>query len=101
MDKMFSSEEEVLILDLAELFKVFGDGTRVKILYALSKKGEICVNDLCESLGISQPAVSHHLRILKQAKLVRYSRNGKNLLYSLDDDHVFQIISQGMEHLEE
>ena len=92
--------EEELLYDLAELFKVFGDSTRIKILYALSER-ELCVCDISELLGVSQTAISHQLRVLKGAKLVKYRREGKNVFYSLDDDHVRSIINQGMEHVEE
>jgi ArsR family transcriptional regulator len=91
--------DEVLY-DLAELFKVFGDSTRVKILYALFEK-ELCVQEISDLLSLSQSSVSHQLRILKDAKLVRFRREGKSMYYSLDDDHVREIISMGMEHVEE
>ena len=89
-----------ILYDLAELFKVFGDSTRVKILYALFEQ-ELCVQDIADLLGLSQSSVSHQLRILKDAKLVRFRREGKSVFYSLDDDHVRSIISMGMEHVEE
>ena len=83
---------------LADLFRVFGDSTRVRILYALFES-ELCVCDLAQLLGLTQSAVSHQLRILKDAKLVRFRRDGKSIIYALDDDHVRLIISMGMEHL--
>ncbi|MDD3278683.1 MAG: metalloregulator ArsR/SmtB family transcription factor [Lachnospiraceae bacterium] len=92
-------DDEVLY-DLAELFKVFGDSTRIKILYALSE-GELCVGDIAQILNLSQSSVSHQLRILKNSKLVRFRRDGKIIFYSLDDDHVRNIINMGMEHVEE
>ena len=92
--------QEDELYDLAELFKVFGDSTRIKILYALSER-ELCVCDISELIGVSQTAISHQLRVLKGAKLVKYRREGKNVFYSLDDDHVRSIINQGMEHVEE
>lgn len=92
--------EDEYLYDLAELFKVFGDSTRIKILYALVES-ELCVGDLAEILGLNQSAVSHQLRILKDAKLVRYRREGKSIIYALDDDHVRTILSMGMEHVEE
>ncbi len=92
--------EDEILYDLAELFKVFGDSTRIKILYALSER-ELCVCDISELIGVSQTAISHQLRVLKGAKLVKYRREGKNVFYSLDDDHVRSIINQGMEHVEE
>lgn len=88
------------LYDLAELFKVFGDSTRIKILYALFES-ELCVGDMAQLLRLSQSAVSHQLKILKDAKLVRFRREGKNIFYMLDDDHVRNILSLGMEHVEE
>lgn len=90
-------EDEVLY-DLAELFKIFGDSTRIKILYALFE-AEMCVCDIAALLNVSQSAVSHQLRVLKQSKLVKYRREGKTIYYSLDDDHVNQIILMGIQHL--
>ena len=78
----------------------FGDTTRIKILYALLES-ELCVGDIAQILGLSQSAVSHQLRILKDSKLVKFRRNGKIIFYSLDDDHVRNMISMGMEHVEE
>ena len=92
--------DDEILYDLAELFKVFGDSTRFKILYALSER-ELCVCDISELIGVSQTAISHQLRVLKGAKLVKYRREGKNVFYALDDDHVRSIINQGMEHVEE
>ena len=91
-------EEE--LYDLAELFKVFGDTTRIRILYVLFES-EMCVCDIAELLSMTQSAISHQLRILKQARLVRSRRDGKTVYYSLDDDHVRTVIGQGMEHIEE
>ncbi len=90
--------EEELLYDLAELFKVFGDSTRIKILWALYES-ELCVCDLAFLLNMTQSAISHQLRLLKQAKLVKNRRDGKNVFYSLDDDHVKQIIDQGLVHI--
>lgn len=89
-----------ILYDLAELFKVFGDSTRIKILYALFES-ELCVCDIAQLLGLTQTAVSHQLRVLKTNKLVRFRKEGKNVFYSLSDDHVRRIINQGMEHVEE
>ena len=86
--------------DLADFFKIFGDGTRVRILLALDA-GEMCVCDIAQLLGMSQSAISHQLRALKQAKLVRYRREGKQVFYSLADGHVRTILGQGMEHVGE
>ena len=85
---------------LSELFKVFGDPTRVKILYVLLES-ELCVCDIAQLLGLTQTAVSHQLRALKQSKLVKYRREGKTVFYSLADGHVRTIIDQGMEHVAE
>jgi ArsR family transcriptional regulator len=91
---------EELLYDLAELFKIFGDSTRVKILYALLE-AEMCVCDIASLLCMTQSAISHQLRMLKQTKLVKSRRAGKTVFYSLADDHVRTILSMGMEHLEE
>lgn len=92
--------EEEELYDLAELFKVFGDSTRIRILFVLFE-AEVCVCDLAEALHMTQSAVSHQLKILKQAKLVNSRREGKSVFYSLADDHVRTIIGQGLEHIEE
>ena len=92
--------DDEFLYDLAELFKVFGDSTRIKVLYALFES-ELCVGDIAQILNISQSAVSHQLRTLKQSKLVKFRREGKNIFYSLADDHVRSIINQGIEHVEE
>lgn len=95
-----SLPEDEVLYDLAELFKLFGDSTRIKILYALLKS-ELCVCDIAKLLGLTQSAISHQLRVLKGGKLVKFRRDGKTLYYSLADEHVCRIISQGMEHVEE
>ena len=92
-------DDEVLY-ELAELFRVFCDSTRIKILYALFES-EKCVNDISNAVGISQSAVSHQLRVLRASKLVKFRREGKAMLYSLDDDHVRSMLELGMEHVEE
>ena len=92
--------EETELYDLAELFKVFGDSTRIRILFVLFE-AEVCVCDLAEALHMTQSAISHQLRILKQNKLVRSRREGKSVFYSLADAHVRAIINQGLEHVEE
>ena len=92
-------DEEVLY-DLAELFKIFGDSTRIKILYVLFAS-EMCVCDIAQLLGMTQSAISHQLRALKQSKLVKYRREGKTVFYSLADGHVRTILGQGMEHIAE
>ena len=95
-----SMPDEELLYDLAELYKVFGDSTRIKILYVLFES-EMCVCDIAQLLNLGQSAVSHQLRILKDAKLVRFRREGKIIFYALDDEHVRNILSMGMEHVEE
>ena len=92
--------EETELYDLAELFKVFGDSTRIRILFVLFE-AEVCVCDLAKALNMTQSAISHQLRILKQNKLVKSRREGKSIFYSLADDHVRTIINQGREHIEE
>lgn len=92
--------DEEILYDLAELYKVFGDSTRIKILYVLLES-EMCVCDIAQLLNMSQSAISHQLRVLKQSKLVKYRRDGKTVMYSLADEHVKTIINQGMEHVEE
>ncbi|MBR0343474.1 MAG: helix-turn-helix domain-containing protein [Oscillospiraceae bacterium] len=91
---------EEILYDLAELFRVFGDSTRIKIMYTLFES-ELCVNDIAEVLDMTQSAVSHQLRVLKANKLVKFRRDGKSIIYSLDDDHVRSILALGMEHVEE
>ncbi|SBW04220.1 Cadmium resistance transcriptional regulatory protein CadC homolog [uncultured Eubacteriales bacterium] len=92
--------DDEILYDLAELFKIFGDSTRIKILYALFE-AEMCVCDIAQLLGMTQSAISHQLRALKQSKLVKYRREGKTVFYSLADSHVRLIINQGMEHVAE
>ena len=92
--------EETELYDLAELFKVFGDSTRIRILFVLFES-EVCVCDLAQVLNMTQSAVSHQLRVLKQADLVKNRRDGKNVFYSLDDEHVKQIFNQGLIHISE
>ncbi len=92
--------EETELYDLAELFKVFGDSTRIRILFVLFE-AQVCVFDLAQALGMTQSAISHQLRILKQNKLVKSRREGKSVFYSLADDHVRTIIEMGREHIEE
>lgn len=96
--KMMPQEEN--LYDLAELFKVFGDSTRIKILSALFE-AEMCVCDIAFLLNMTQSAISHQLRLLKQAKLVKYRKEGKVVFYSLDDHHVKKIIDQGLAHINE
>lgn len=90
--------EEEHLLDLAELFKVFGDSTRIRILFVLFE-AEVCVCDLAAALNMTQSAISHQLNILKRNKLVKSRREGKSVFYSLADEHVRTIIGQGMEHI--
>ena len=95
-----SMPDEELLYDLAELYKVFGDSTRLRILYALFE-AEMCVCDIAALLGMTQSAISHQLRALKNARLVKGRREGKIVFYSLADDHVKTIINQGLEHIAE
>lgn len=92
--------DEDELYDLAELFKVFGDSTRIRILYVLFE-AEVCVCDLAQALNMTQSAISHQLKILKQNKLVKSRREGKSVFYSLADNHVRTIIAQGREHIGE
>lgn len=92
--------DEEILYDLAELFRIFGDSTRIRILYVLFES-EMCVCDIAQLLGMSQSAISHQLRCLKQSKLVKYRREGKTVFYSLADGHVRTILNQGMEHVAE
>ena len=91
---------EDTLYDLADFFKVFADSTRIKILYVLLCS-EMCVCDLAQILNMTQSAISHQLKVLKQARLVKSRRAGKSIIYSLADDHVSTIIAQGQEHIEE
>lgn len=92
--------DEDTLFDLAELFKIFGDSSRIKILFALLQ-GELTVTSISENLGMTQSAVSHQLRILKTNGLVKFRREGKNLFYSLSDNHVVSILNQGLDHIGE
>ena len=97
MEVMPAGEE---LQNLAEFFRVFGDSTRIRILYALSQS-ELCVCDIAAIVGTTQSAISHQLRILKQSKLVKYRKDGKIVYYSLDDEHISEIVKKGSEHIEE
>ena len=88
------------LYDLTELFRIFGDSTRIRILYVLFE-AEMCVCDIAQLLGMTQSAISHQLRALKNARLVKSRREGKVVFYSLSDDHVKAIINQGMSHVTE
>jgi ArsR family transcriptional regulator len=92
--------QEEILYDLAELFKVFGDSTRIKILCALFQS-EMCVCDIAALLGMTQSAVSHQLKVLKNTRLVKFRKEGKVVYYSLDDDHVKHIFDQGLIHIAE
>lgn len=98
IDESMPPEEE--LQDLADFFKVFGDATRLKILYVLLCS-EMCVYDIAAAVGMSQSAISHQLRILKQMDLVKNRREGKTIFYSLADSHIVTILSQGLDHIEE
>lgn len=92
--------DENMLFDLAELFKIFGDSTRIRIMSALFKT-EMCVCDIAELLKMTQSAISHQLRILRQSKLVKTRKDGKTVFYSLADEHVMQIFDQGLSHISE
>lgn len=98
VDKKMPEEEE--LYDLADFFKIFADSTRIKILYVLMCS-EMCVCDIARILTMSQSAISHQLRILKQSQLVKNRRDGKTIFYSLSDGHIKNILSQGLEHISE
>ena len=98
IDEKMPPEEE--LQDLGEFFKVFGDVTRLKILYVLLCS-EMCVYDIASLLGMSQSAISHQLRVLKQMDLVKNRREGKTIFYALADSHIVNILSQGLDHIEE
>ncbi len=104
IDKVKKLENEVLgaeeAYDLSELFKILGDATRLRILFTLVK-GEMCVCDIVELVDVTQSAVSHQLRVLKQARLVKYRREGKSVIYSIADEHVNTIIAMALEHINE
>ena len=91
---------EEKLIDLAELFKIFGDSTRIKIINILFEE-ELCVNDISKKINVSQSAVSHQLRILKSSKLVKYRKDGNMIYYSLDDEHIKKIFELGCEHINE
>ena len=90
--------DEEILYDLADLFKIFSDTTRIKILFALLER-DLSVSDIADEVSMSQSAVSHQLRILKQGRLVKFRRDGKQAIYSLSDDHVHTMLSQGMSHI--
>ena len=92
--------DEDTLYDLTELFRIFGDSTRIRILYVLFE-AEMCVCDIAELLEMSQSAISHQLRVLKQARLVKYRREGKTVYYSVSDEHVAVILNMGIEHISE
>ena len=92
--------DDEILFDLAELFKIFGDSTRIKILYLLFES-EMCVCDIAQMLRMTQSAISHQLRVLKQMDLVKSRREGKTIFYSLADGHITTILSQGLDHIQE
>ena len=99
IDKIKLPEEE-LLYDLGDFFKILGDSTRIKILIALFQS-EMCVCDIAALLGMTQSAISHQLRVLKQGRLVKHRKEGKVVYYSLDDDHIKHIVDQGLTHISE
>ena len=90
--------DDTTSLRLAEIFKVLGDPTRIKLL-ALLSASEMCVCDIADALGMKQSAISHQLRVLRGARLVKFRKDGKEAWYSLDDDHVVKLMNQGLEHV--
>ena len=96
--KMEATEEE--IFDLADLFKIFGDSTRIKIIY-LIYKNKLCVNDIAQSLDMTHSAVSHQLKNLKSSRLVKSEKQGKEVYYTLDDEHIEKIFRLSLEHIKE
>lgn len=99
-DALADMPEDDDVQAVADLFKTFGDPTRIRILAALYRE-ELCVQDIADLLGMSQSAISHQLRALKQQGLVKFRRDGKTLYYSLLDSHVYTILAQGLEHVRE
>lgn len=97
-DLEYNEINDELIYETADFFKVFGDSSRLKLLKLLLK-GEMCVSDIAEKLNMSQSAISHQLRVLRQSRLVKYRREGKTVFYSLDDEHVEHIIEEGITHI--
>lgn len=95
-----SMPDGLFFLNISELFKIFGDPTRMKIIYALEDR-ELCVCDISNILGMTKSAISHQLSILRQANLVKFRRDGKNVIYSLSDEHIQQIIDAGAAHVQE
>jgi ArsR family transcriptional regulator len=96
-EQMASTDQ---LFELADLFKAFGDSTRMRILNALLQS-ELCVCDLVDIIGMSQSAISHQLRVLRSAKIVKHRKEGKNVYYSLDDNHIRQLLKDGLEHVTE
>ena len=90
--------DDEILYELADLFRVFGDSTRIKILYALHDQ-ELCVQDIAAAVALSQSAVSHQLRVLRQSSLVSYRKEGKTVYYALDDSHVEMVLCQGLRHI--
>jgi DNA-binding transcriptional ArsR family regulator len=93
--------DDATSLELADIFKVLGDKTRIKLLSLLAAEEELCVCDIAESLQMGQSAISHQLRVLRAARLVKFRKAGKEAFYSLDDDHVVKLMRQGLEHVRE
>lgn len=100
MGKSLKNIDDTTLIDLADLFKVFSDSTRMKIMYRLSD-GSMSVGDIADALDMSQSAISHQLKYLKEMNLVKGERDGKSIIYELADDHVKIIIKTGLEHIEE
>lgn len=94
-DELLSQER---VIELSKIFKALGDPTRLRIIEGLSRE-ELCVCDIADLLDMNQSAISHQLRVLRNLRLVKYRRQGKQMIYSLDDDHVLQLFNQGLEHI--
>jgi len=99
--KTLAMPDEEELADLADLFKLFSDSTRIRILFVLLMEEELMVSDIADKLNMTQSAISHQLRLLKQNKLVKNRRDGKAIYYSLADEHVTSILAMGKEHIEE
>lgn len=95
---MTETTKDEQIVELADLFKVLGDPTRLRIVHLLLHN-DMCVNHIAEAMGMGQSAISHQLRVLRQARIVTNRKDGKNVLYSLNDDHVYSLVSQGLDHV--
>ena len=99
MPELYLSDEE--IIDISDFFKMFGDPTRLRILFLLDKEGELGVGKISQSLSMTQSAISQQLKVLRSSRLVRFRKEGRNIIYRLSDDHIHKILKLGLEHYEE